>query len=85
MFQIQKPVCFSFEVVGFGDFFIQYSPFNKEGDGYHLIRIWEWNLYLWVNGNAFWVGSALGSEFCVTSGVALSSSVPLILSGVKGD
>jgi len=47
--------------------------------------MWEWNLYLWVNGNAFWVGSALGSEFCVTSGVALSSSVPLMLSGVKGD
>lgn len=61
------------------------GPFNEEGDRYHLIRMWEWNLYLWVNGNAFWVGSALGSEFCVTSGVALSSSVPLILSGVKGD
>lgn len=44
----------------------------------------ELNLYLCENGNAFWVGSALGSEFCVTSGV-LSSSVPLILSGVKGD
>ena len=44
----------------------------------------ELNLYLCENGNAFWVGSALGSEFCVTSG-ALSSSVPLILSGVKGD
>lgn len=44
----------------------------------------ELNLYLCENGNAFWVGSGLGSEFWVTSGV-LSSSVPLILSGVKGD
>lgn len=61
------------------------GPFNKEGDTYHLIRMWEWNLYLWVNGNAFCVGSALGSEFCVTSGIARSSSVPLMLSGVKGD
>lgn len=44
----------------------------------------ELNVYLCENGNAFWAGSALGSEFCVTSGV-LSSSVPLMLSGVKGD
>lgn len=44
----------------------------------------ELNLYLCENGNAFWVGSVLGSEFWVTSGV-LSSSVPFILSGVKGD
>lgn len=50
----------------------------------YLIMIAELNVYLCGNGNAFWVGSALGSEFCVTSGV-LSSSVPLILSGVKGD
>lgn len=61
------------------------GPFNKEGDSHHFIRMWEWNLYLWVNGNAFCVGSALGSEFCVTSGIARSSSVPLMLSGVKGD
>ena len=44
----------------------------------------ELNVYLCENGNAFWAGSGLGSEFCVTSGV-LSSSVPLMLSGVKGD
>lgn len=58
---------------------------KKSTRTYYLIRIWEWNLYLCANGNAFWVASALDSEFCVTSGIVLSSSVPLMLSGVRGD
>lgn len=41
--------------------------------------------YLCEKGNAFWDGSGRGSELGVASGVALSSSVPLMLSGVRGD
>lgn len=43
--------------------------------------------YLWEKGSWFWDGSGRGSGGCcgISGVVPLSSSVPLMLSGVKGD